>query len=689
MNRLLCAILLGLVLNSFEARAYVRGKNTPGALYFRTDYSQLTMLYSQDLAGGMLNTNGRVIITGDSDPVAALKAATEAWSRVDGSQVHFAPPAPTSLGNNFSDRIHNVVVQDTPDIRSIVGNAAGVTLLVSNSDGQLIDTDILLNPATMEQFGVPYSTTGNSGAIDLTSVLTHELGHALGAGHSPLMGATMYFQVNGFLQRTLSEDDKAFARSIAPAQTSTAAYGSISGSVILTGGLPGRGISVTAADRTSGVVVNAISDLTGQFRMAGVPSGNYIFYAEPCDGPTSLASLGLATATTDLTVDGNYVGGANTPRVVTVGAGTSEAIDVPMQPGTGLVNILAYLRGRANGTVDATGSSSPIPASRGETLDLMIGGIGITELLDGASIELVGAGASIVPGSAHVVTLAGALLPVVRFTVNITGAPVRSLVSVIYRVGENVTTVPGGLIVAATGSPLSLTSNGILNAASLMQGTMAPDSWVSLFGENLANSFLVSGANLATVLDGTSVQIVDSFGIRYASRLQFVANNQINFLMPQILTGPTRVTVTSPLGSSFVDVTVASVAPGIFAANANGRGPAASTYLTVLPNNTQQSGFTFATDRTPRVNTPIELAGGTQVYLIFYGTGLRNHRAPVAASIGGVSVPVLAAIAQGQYAGLDQINVGPLPSSLIGKGEVTVVFNIDGALTNPVTVAIK
>jgi hypothetical protein len=50
---------------------------------------------------------------------------------------------------------------------------------------------------------------------------------------------------------------------------------------------------------------------------------------------------------------------------------------------------------------------------------------------------------------------------------------------------------------------------------------------------------------------------------------------------------------------------------------------------------------------------------------------------------------VLAAVAQGQFQGLDQINIGPLPKSLVGAGEVPVLFNFDGKLTNFVTVNIK
>jgi uncharacterized protein (TIGR03437 family) len=273
--------------------------------------------------------------------------------------------------------------------------------------------------------------------------------------------------------------------------------------------------------------------------------------------------------------------------------------------------------------------------------------------------------------------------------VEITGAPIKSLVSVIFRTPTAMTTVPGGLVIAPAGQSLSLTTNGVVNAASIASGPVAPASWVSMYASNLSSQFQVSGTSLATILDGTTVQVTDGAGQRSNALLQFVAPNQINFLMPSLaLPGSGRVSVTTSKGTGFADITIQNVAPGVFAANADGRGPAASTFLTVFSNNDTRSGFTFDVNRSPRVNTPIDISNGS-TYLIFYGTGIRFHTTPVTSLVGGVSVPVLAAVAQGQFQGLDQINVGPLPASLVGRGEIPVEFLVDGKPTNPVTVNIR
>jgi uncharacterized protein (TIGR03437 family) len=56
-----------------------------------------------------------------------------------------------------------------------------------------------------------------------------------------------------------------------------------------------------------------------------------------------------------------------------------------------------------------------------------------------------------------------------------------------------------------------------------------------------------------------------------------------------------------------------------------------------------------------------------------------------------VKVPVTYAGAVSGLAGLDQINVGPLPQSLAGtgKGDVDVVVTVDGVPANTVKVNVR
>jgi len=72
---------------------------------------------------------------------------------------------------------------------------------------------------------------------------------------------------------------------------------------------------------------------------------------------------------------------------------------------------------------------------------------------------------------------------------------------------------------------------------------------------------------------------------------------------------------------------------------------------------------------------------------LLYGTGLRGRTgaAAVGVTIAGQSVESSDAVAQGQFLGLDQINVRLTPA-LAGRGVATLIVTIDGRASNTVTV---
>jgi uncharacterized protein (TIGR03437 family) len=89
------------------------------------------------------------------------------------------------------------------------------------------------------------------------------------------------------------------------------------------------------------------------------------------------------------------------------------------------------------------------------------------------------------------------------------------------------------------------------------------------------------------------------------------------------------------------------------------------------------------------VPVPIDLgAPDQQVYLILYGTGIRNHADPVTVMIGTATLTAAYAGEQGTFAGEDQINV-LLPQSLRGAGLVDVTLTVDGQVTNAVKIQIQ
>ncbi len=248
------------------------------------------------------------------------------------------------------------------------------------------------------------------------------------------------------------------------------------------------------------------------------------------------------------------------------------------------------------------------------------------------------------------------------------------------------------------GSPV-FTSESFVNAASYATGRFASEMWVALFGQNLADRLILAGGNLPTSLGGVSISITDSQGVRRPAKLQFVHPEHINFLLPAGLAlGPAVVEVTNAPGeTASATLQIEAAAPGIFSANASGRGPAAATFLRVEEDGTRAEGFTF--DATApagsRTNIVLERGSNDEVYLSFFGTGFRHHSS-VSVEVrnldgneiaGTNGMEVLGAVAQGQFEGLDQAVIGPLNWFYVaGSGEIDIVFTFDGVESNTVTI---
>jgi len=255
------------------------------------------------------------------------------------------------------------------------------------------------------------------------------------------------------------------------------------------------------------------------------------------------------------------------------------------------------------------------------------------------------------------------------------------------------TTVNVRLSGTAGGNTLSLSN---VSAASFSGTTLASEAIVAAFGQSLATRLeTATSLPLPTSLAGTVVRVRDSAGTQRDAPLFFVSPTQINYQIPAgTENGAGAITIISGDGSvSSGAVTIATVAPGLFAANANGQGVAAAVALRVKTDGTQSfepiARFDSAQNRF--VSTPIDLGPeGEQVFLIIFGTGVRfrSNTAAVSVRLGGADCEVLSAGSQGGFAGLDQINAR-IPRSLIGRGEIDLVVTLDGRMTNLVRANIR
>jgi uncharacterized protein (TIGR03437 family) len=281
-------------------------------------------------------------------------------------------------------------------------------------------------------------------------------------------------------------------------------------------------------------------------------------------------------------------------------------------------------------------------------------------------------------------------------TANLNAAGQASLATSFSATGTQTITASfggSGQFGAATSSPITLTviprQLAVTNAASF-KPPAAPDSFAAIFGDNLAAT-LNSAVTIPfpTSLSGISVFFRDSMGVERIAGLKFVSPGQINAVVPtDVPLGQNTVIVRGPSGDiESGQTTIVNTAPGLFSGDGTGTGAAAAAVETVHPDGSTVLQGTFVCDGHGTC-TPFPINLGTdrdQNTLILYGTGIRRGGQAVKVRIAGQDLTPAYAGAQPQYPGVDQVNV-PLPSSLRGAGDVTILIVIGDQLSNSVVV---
>jgi uncharacterized protein (TIGR03437 family) len=240
-------------------------------------------------------------------------------------------------------------------------------------------------------------------------------------------------------------------------------------------------------------------------------------------------------------------------------------------------------------------------------------------------------------------------------------------------------TIPGAVVVSAAN----------------YKNPVATESIAAAFGTNLApRSESATSLPLPTILAGTSVTVIDSAGSSRLAPLFVVSPSQINYQIPPgTAPGDATVKIENWNGSSSTArLQIGNIAPGVFSADASGKGLAAASILRVRSDGSQnfERVVQFDSSQNRFVPLPVDLGSETdQVFLVLYGTGIRyrSSLSNVKAVIGGIDSTVLYAGAQG-LVGLDQMNIR-LQRSLAGRGEVNVVLTVDGQTANTVVINVR
>ena len=235
-----------------------------------------------------------------------------------------------------------------------------------------------------------------------------------------------------------------------------------------------------------------------------------------------------------------------------------------------------------------------------------------------------------------------------------------------------------------------------VSAASFTGPVLAGEMIVAGFGANLAGEIQIANTiPLPTELAGTRVLVKDSANVERAAPLFFVSSGQVNYLIPpgtavgQAMITFKRGDIIQAEGVS----TIAAVAPGLFTANSSGQGVPAATVLRVRADGSQSYEPLAVYDATSKrfVTAPIDLGPESdQVFVLLFGTGLkgRSSLSAVSALLGGTAQEVLYAGPQGDFVGLDQVNLR-LSRNLVGRGEMNLSLAVDGKAANIVTLRVK
>jgi uncharacterized protein (TIGR03437 family) len=243
---------------------------------------------------------------------------------------------------------------------------------------------------------------------------------------------------------------------------------------------------------------------------------------------------------------------------------------------------------------------------------------------------------------------------------------------------------------APLGAQATLTN---VNGASFSGGSLAPESIVTARGQNLARTTeSAEGGQLSVSLGGTSVGVVDSLGNQRFALLYFVSPQQVNYVLPPgTPPGPATVRIANAAGQvSTGTILVEPVSPGIFTANADGRGVPAAQIVRVRTGGTTSYEDVFTCGASGACRAARIDPGGDEVFLILYGTGIRGRSslAAVQATVGGLPAEVLYAGPQNEWPGLDQVNLRLSP--LLPRNQLaTITLSVDGKAANPTTLLLS
>jgi MYXO-CTERM domain-containing protein len=132
-----------------------------------------------------------------------IDVAGRSWSTVKCTAFR-ATFSGTTMNPPGDDGVNGVYFHDVMWPTDLTPKGVAQTVVHMNASNQITDADIHVNGQDYT-----FSLQGGGAIPDVRAIVTHEMGHALGLGHSTVMGATMWATYpGGIAWRSLEQDDR-------------------------------------------------------------------------------------------------------------------------------------------------------------------------------------------------------------------------------------------------------------------------------------------------------------------------------------------------------------------------------------------------------------------------------------------------------------------------------------------------
>lgn len=224
------------------------------------------------------------ILTDNGEQVRWTKTQVPLVLKLDNSNQESQTSLKNVIENSINEWNRYSHIKVVPDTSDVSGNSLsfvkkfpygrgvlGVTEVKHSASGVIDSAKIFIND------DYSFSTITGTYRNFLGDVVTHELGHMLGLGHSEVMDSTMFYtSFQG--HHSLAKDDIAGVRG----KYENTKFGKITGFIQGGEGVGILGTHVQAISRTTGASVGTISRANGEFEIAGLDlNDTYYIYTSP------------------------------------------------------------------------------------------------------------------------------------------------------------------------------------------------------------------------------------------------------------------------------------------------------------------------------------------------------------------------------------------------------------------------